>query len=147
MTTQQLQAQQIQAMKSRDTVRPQVIRDIVSQIKNKEIAVGHTLAEDEITTVIQKIKKEVLESIESFTKGNRTDLVAEAKKQLEIVCSFLPPELTDEQLKEEITTILNTNSSIITQNPKAAIGLCMKQLGGKAESSHIMTALTKIQSS
>jgi len=147
MTTAQLQAEQITAMKSKDTLRLQVIREILAQIKNKEIAIGRELSEEEITTVIQKIKKEALESIDSFTKGKRNDLVEETQKQLHIIVSFLPPELTNEQLQQTIQVILNTNTLVIAKNPKAAIGLCMKELRGKADSARIMEMRTKMQPS
>lgn len=146
MILQQLQAEQITALKSKDALKLQVIRGIISQIKNKEIEKHAPLSEDECLDVIKKIKKEFVESVDSFTKGGRTDLLDEAKKQLAIVSTYLPAEISDEELFSSIKKIINTNASLISQNPKTAIGLCMKELRGKADSSRILSAINTIQS-
>lgn len=139
----QLQAEQISALKSKDTLKLQTIRGIIAQIKNKEIEKRVPLNEDEVLTVIKKTKKELLESIESFTKGGRADLVQESKKQLDIVNAYLPPEMSDEELQKAIQTLIENNKEAIAKNPKAIIGICMKELKSKADSSRILAILNK----
>jgi len=146
MILQQLQAEQITALKSKETLKLQTIRGIIAQIKNKEIDKHAPLSEEECLEVIKKIKKELVESIDSFTKGGRTDLLDETQKQLTIVSAYLPAEISDEEIESSIKTILEKNTALIAQNPKTAIGLCMKELRGKADSSRILSALRKIQS-
>lgn len=87
----------------------------------------------------------MLESIESFTKGGRADLIEESQKQLAIVNAYLPPEMTDEELNKAVATLIENNKEAIAKNPKAIIGICMKELKSKAESSRIMAALQKLQ--
>jgi hypothetical protein len=96
-----------------------------------------------VLDVLKKAKKELLESIESFTKGGRADLIDESKKQLEIVAAYLPAELTDEELEKAVTALIAANQDAIAKNPKAIIGICMKELKSKADSSRIMSALQK----
>ncbi len=146
MILQQLQAEQITALKSKEMLKLQTIRGIISQIKNKEIDKHAPLTEEECLEVIKKIKKEYTESIESFTKGGRTDLLDEVKKQLAIVMAYLPAEISDAELESSVRSILEKNTALIAQNPKTAIGLCMKELRGKADSSRILSALKRIQS-
>jgi len=145
MILQQLQAEQITALKSKESLKLQTIRGIIAQIKNKEIDKGSALTDEEALEVIKKIKKEYTESVDSFTKGGRTELLEEAKQQLAIVTSYLPAEISDEELDTSIKTILEKNVALIAQNPKTAIGLCMKELRGKADSSRILAALKKFQ--
>ena len=144
MLYQQLQAEQITALKSKDTLKLQTIRGIVAQIKNKEIEKKAALNEDEVLSVVKKTKKELLESIESFSKGARADLVEESQKQLAIVNAYLPPELTDEELQKAVQDLVASNKEAIAKNPKAIIGICMKELKSKAESSRILAALQKV---
>jgi len=144
MLYEQLQVEQITALKSKDTLKLQTIRGIIAEIKNGEIEKNAPLSEDEVIALIKKAKKEFLESIESFTKGERTDLIEEAQKQLNIVNAYLPPELTDEELKKAIVTLIENNKDAIAKNPKAIIGICMKELKSKAQSSRILAALQKI---
>lgn len=145
MLYEQLQAQQITALKTKDTLKLLTLRGIIAQIKNKEIDKGGSLTEEEVVAVIRKTKKELLESIESFTKGGRTDLTEESQKQLVIVSAYLPPELTEMELEKEVRTLINANAEAIAKNPKAIIGICMKELKNKAESSRILAALQKVQ--
>lgn len=145
MLYQQLQAEQITALKSKDPLKLQTIRGIIAQIKNKEIEKKAPLSEDEVLVVIKKTKKELLESIESFTKGGRTDLIEESQKQLDIVNTYLPPEMTDEELEKAVSTLIEKNKDAIVKNPKAIIGICMKELKSKADSSRIMAVLQKVQ--
>jgi uncharacterized protein YqeY len=145
MLYQQLQAEQISALKSKDTLKLQTIRGIIAQIKNKEIEKKSELTDDEVLMVLKKVKKELLESIDSFTKGGRTDLIDESKKQLDIVSSYLPPELSDAELEKAVQDLIAANQEAIAKNPKAIIGICMKELKSKAESGRILAALQKVQ--
>ncbi|MFH0773546.1 MAG: GatB/YqeY domain-containing protein [bacterium] len=144
MLYEQLQAEQITALKSKDTLKLQTIRGIIAQIKNKEIEKKAPLSEDEVVGVVKRAKKELLESIESFTKGGRADLIEESQKQLAIVNTYLPPELSDEELQKAVAALIEGNKEAIVKNPKSIIGICMKELKSKAESSRIMAALQKV---
>lgn len=141
MLYEQLQAEQITALKSKDTVKLQTIRGIIAQIKNKEIEKRAPLTEEEVVTVIKKTKKELLESIESFTKGARADLIEESQKQLDIVNVYLPSELSNEELQKAVQALIEGNKDAIAKNPKAIIGICMRELKSKADSSRILAAL------
>lgn len=141
MLKQKLQEEQITALKSKDSQKLSVLRFILAQIKNKEIEKKGELTDEEIILVIKKIAKELKESIEAFKKGGREDLVKENEKQLEIVSSYLPKELSDEELKKEVEKIISQNQDLFNKNPKAIIGVCMKTLRSKADSSRIMKIL------
>lgn len=141
MLRQKLQEDQIQALKTKNQEKLEVLRFLISAIKNKEIEKKSELNDEEIILVIKKIVKEIKESIEAFAKGKRSDLVEKNKKQLEILSQYLPQELTDEQLKKEIEKIIEENKNIYQQNPKAIIGVCMKALKTKADSSRILKIL------
>ena len=145
MIYQQLQSEQITALKSKDSLKLQTLRGIIAQIKNKEIEKKEALSDEEVLTVIKKTKKELLESIESFTKGGRADLTEESENQLKIVNTYLPAELTDEELKKAVQDLYAANTEAIAKNPKAIIGICMKELKSKADSARIMAELQKIQ--
>ncbi|GIW64358.1 MAG: aspartyl-tRNA amidotransferase subunit B [Patescibacteria group bacterium] len=146
MLKQKIQEDQIQALKSGDKDRLDVLRFILSQIKNKEIdknqPSGGELTDEEVILVLKKIAKELKESIEAFKKGGREDLVKENEKQLAVVNQYLPKELSDWQLQQAIEKIIADNKDIFEKNPKAIIGICMKSLRAQADSSRIMKILS-----
>jgi hypothetical protein len=147
MLKQKLQEDQIIALKSGDHDKLNIIRFIISQIKNKEIEKRSELSDDEVILVLKKIAKELNESISAFEKGNRQDLVEENKKQLTIISQYLPQEISDEELKKEIKRIIQENQDLYQKNPKAIIGICIKQLKSKADSSRIIKILSAYENS
>jgi len=147
MLKQKLQEDQIIALKSGDHDKLNIIRFIISQIKNKEIEKRGELSDDEVILVLKKIAKELNESISAFEKGNRQDLVEENKKQLAIISQYLPQEISDEELKKEIKRIIQENQDLYQKNPKAIIGICIKQLKSKADSSRIIKILSAYENS
>lgn len=136
-----LQADQLAAMKSGDKKTVETLRFILAQIKNKEIDKRADLTEEEVVATLRKQVKEIQESIDAFVKGNRTDLVTEYEAQKKIAQHYLPAEMSDEALTAEVKKIIGTNSAIAAQNPKAIIGVVMKELRGKADPARIMTAI------
>jgi len=144
MLKSKLQADQIVALKARDQLRLDTIRYIVSQIKNKEIDTQKDISDDEVVSILKKIKKEFHESIDSFTKGGRKDLVDEYQKQLDILLTYLPEEISDEDLMKEVESLVEKNKDLFQQKPQALIGICIKELKSKADSTRIMQALKKL---
>ena len=132
-----LQADQIQAMKAHDTVRLDTLRYILSQIKNKEIDTQKELTDDESTDMIRKEVKRLADSITSFKDAHRDDLASEYEAQKNILEEYLPKELSDDELKEEVNRVIAANQDMFEKNPNAMIGVCIRELKSKAESSRI----------
>lgn len=69
------------ALKQRDSLRVSVLRMLMSSIKYKEVEKGRPLSEDEFHGVVKTLIKQRSESIESFKKGQRLDLVEKEEKK------------------------------------------------------------------
>ena len=156
MLRQKLQDDQIIALKSGDKTKLEILRFILAQIKNKEIdknpPVGGELNDEETLVVIKKVTKELKESIEAFEKGGRKDLSDDSKKQLEIISVYLPAEISDEELYEEVEKVIKENQAVFDNNlpagrqvKSAIIGICMKQLKSKADPGRIMKVLSSYE--
>ncbi len=149
MLRQKLQDDQIIALKSGDKTKLEILRFILAQIKNKEIdknpPAGGELNDEETLAVIKKVTKELKESIEAFEKGGRKDLSDDSKKQLEIISLYLPAEISDEELYDEVKKVIKANQTVFDNNKKAIIGICMKQLKSKADPSRIMKVLSSYE--
>ncbi|MCX7997061.1 MAG: GatB/YqeY domain-containing protein [Patescibacteria group bacterium] len=145
MLKQQLQADQVAAMKSGDKFTLGVIRYIISQLKYREIEKKSELTDDEVVQVLRKQIKELTEAIEGAKKANRSEIVEENEKQIAIIRKYMPPELTDSEIEAEILKIQDTHKLKIQENPKAIIGLAMGALRSKADPARIQAALRKLQ--
>jgi uncharacterized protein YqeY len=90
------------ALKSGDKVRVVILRMIKSTIKNREIEKGEALGNDEIEGVFRTFVKRAKESIEQFSKAERTDLVEKEKAELAIIQAYLPSQLSEAEPREII---------------------------------------------
>jgi uncharacterized protein len=97
-----------EALKQRDSVRVSILRMLLASIKNKEVEKIRALTQEEFYALVKTSVKQHLESIESFKKGNRQDLVEKEEKELEILKGFLPAALSDEELSKEIEEAIQT---------------------------------------
>jgi uncharacterized protein len=87
------------AMRTKDTGRRDVLRYLRSEVKNAEIEKGRELTDEEVLGVIQRQIKQRRESIEQFQKGNRQDLVDAENAQIQILETYLPPQLDQAELE------------------------------------------------
>lgn len=144
MICQKLQDEMVAALKNKDSLRLNTLRFAIAKIKNKEIEKKAELDDNETIDVLKKVARELKESIEVFQKAERTELVNENKKQLEIISSYLPSEIGDEELKNEVQKIISQNQELYNKNPKTMIGITIKALKNKADSQRIVKMLQKI---
>ncbi len=94
------------AMKSGDSVRRDVLRLLKSQLRNKEIQLNAALSEDDEIQVLNSAVKTRKESIELYQKGGRNDLVEQERQELEIVQSYLPQALSEEDLNRAVAEVI-----------------------------------------
>lgn len=97
-------------MKARDTVAVDTLRFLISAVKNSAINKYGSEAETKLTDndVLDVVKKQVKthkESIDAFTKAGRKELAENEKAQLVILESYLPKEMSDDELRALLAPI------------------------------------------
>ena len=119
----------IVALKKGDKNRVEVIRGLKSDIKYKEIDKREPLAEEDVLGVLAAAAKRRRDSIELFRQGGRDDLVMKESGELEIITSYLPQQLSDEELQEIVgVTLLE-----IGAKTPADLGKAMKEIMPKVK--------------
>jgi uncharacterized protein YqeY len=127
----QLEAGLKKAMIDKNELELSVFRMVKAAIKNKEIALGHELSEEEIVGVLDSQAKQRRDAIAQYETGNREDLADREKRELAIIDSLLPAKMTE----EEIRTVVKQK---IDQYPEEhdfgkVMGIVMAELKGKAD--------------
>jgi len=126
-----------EAMKAKDETKTAVIRQIKTAVMNAEIKAKKEMTDDDIVSVIFSLSKAHNESIESFTKGNRPELAEKEKQELEIIMSYLPKQLTDDELREIVKeTIAAVNAQSAKEMGKV-MGAVMPKVKGRADGTKI----------
>lgn len=134
------------ALKENKKSELKVLRYLLSQIKDKEIEQKRKeLTDSEIFNLINIHIKKLEEGIEFFQKANRKELVIQNEQEISILKKYLPKQLSEEKLSEEIEKIINENKNITS--PKILIGLAIKKLQGKTDNKRIsQMVLAKLKS-
>lgn len=142
---QQIQTDLVQALKAKDAARLGTLRLIVSQVKYKEIAVQHTLTDEETIAVVRKQVKELEEAATMYKSAGREDLYAENVAQIAVMREYLPPEMSDGDLEVLMREYLQAHRSEHDANPRAFTGKLVQALRSKAQADRIVKMYQKIQ--
>ena len=101
-----LQTDLVQAMKTHDETKKWVIKMIKAAIQLAEVAKGKELDQDEIMAIIQKEIKTRQEAKADAEKAHRDDLVAQADQEIACLKTYLPAQLSAEELKELVRSVI-----------------------------------------
>ncbi len=134
-----------QAMKAGEKERLGTIRMLLAALKNASIEKRQELEESEILTVIQREVKQRKNAMEEYFKGKRDDLVEQAKKEIAVLESYLPQQMSDEELGNLVQKVIGE----IKATPKEfgkVMGKLMPMVQGKAEGNRVQAAVKKLLS-
>lgn len=132
MLREKIKTELVAAMKAKDEGKTSVLRLINSSIKDKDIAArpaGKTdgISDDEILQLLQSMIKQRKESIELYEKGNRADLVAKEKAEIDVISSFLPAQMDDAAIEAAIKQVIQETGASSMKD----MGKVMGSLRGK----------------
>ena len=117
-------------MKAGEAEKRDVLRMLSSAIKNKEIEKRIELTDEQALEVIASEVKKRRESITQFMAGNRPELAAKEEAEINILATYLPAQLGEEELKKIVTeTLAGMDKSDVGGAMKAV----MAKVKGKAD--------------
>ncbi|MFO7918414.1 MAG: GatB/YqeY domain-containing protein [Anaerolineae bacterium] len=134
------------AMREGDQLRKDAIRMIRAAIKNREIERQQEITDEEITELISQEVKRRKEAIEMFEKGGREDLVDREKAQLEILLSYMPEQLSREEIEKVVQDIVEDMNATSIRQLGPVMGKAMEELKGRAEGSVVNEVAREILS-
>ena len=122
------------AMKKRESLKIATLSFLRSQLKNIAIEKKEDKLDDsDIIAAIKKQVKQRLDSIEKFKSGGRQDLVEKEQNEVEILKSYLPKELSREEIEKVVDEVIVN----IGANTMKDMGKVMKevisQVAGRAD--------------
>jgi len=112
------------AMKIGDEVSKRTIRMVLTSIKLAEVEKGTEVSESDLASILQKEIKIRKEAMQDAEKGNRPDLVEANLAEISVLESFLPKQLSEDELVALINQVI---SQVGASNP-ADMGKVMKVL-------------------
>ena len=128
-----LKAAQKDAMRARDKLRLGTIRLILAALKQIEVDERIELDEARIIAVLDKMQKQRRDSITQYDAAGRDDLSEVEKNELEVIKSFLPTQLTDQEIDQLIDNAIADTGADSMQAMGKVMGVLKPQLQGRAD--------------
>lgn len=130
-----------QAMLAKKKDELTALRSIKSMIMLAETEKGASseLSTDSEMKLLMKAAKQRKESAELYAKEGRQDLADKESFEYEIISRYLPKALSEEELKEKISEIINSVGATSSADMGKVMGVATKQLAGLAEGKMIAT--------
>tara|TARA_B100000941_G_C28440898_1_gene519574 strand:- start:727 stop:1167 length:441 start_codon:yes stop_codon:yes gene_type:complete len=134
-------------MKSGEKRKVEIIRFILSHLINEEKEKKRDLETSEVIQTLKRLLKRNQESFDQFNKAGRNDLASKEKEEMEVIQSYLPEEISEEDVIKIIKeTIASSGASSIKDMGKV-IGLIKKSHGDNVDmslvSKHVKSLLNQ----
>lgn len=123
----------IEAMKAHQEEKLSVLRMLKTSIHNAEIQKKIDLADEDILGVIQGQIKSRQDSITMYEKGNRPELAAKEKSEIEILKAYLPEQMTEDEVRQIIQKAVSDTGASSIQDMGKVMAQIMPQVKGKAD--------------
>ena len=136
MSKKQLQENLKQSMLAKTELKTSVLRMLLSAINYYEInkgGAGYEASEEDVLAVIQKEVKQRKDSIEQFKAGNRTDLADKEQKELEILQTYLPAQMGEEEIRTLVKEAISQTGATSISDMGKVMGALMPKIKGKAD--------------
>ena len=136
------------AMKAKDTTALESLRAVKAAILLAQTESGkqESLSEDQEMKLLQKLVKQRKDSATLYAEQGRDDLATPELEQVSIISQFLPAQLSEEDLKNNIADIINQTGASSVKDMGKVIGLASKQLAGKADGKAIANVVKELLS-
>ncbi len=133
-----------QALRKGDKTRLSVLRLLISNINNAQIAKGASVDEGDIVAVINKQARQHRESIDSFRKGDRLDLVKKEEAELAVLLEYLPQQMSKEEIMAVARKVIGEIGARGPGDKGKVMSKLMPQLKGKAQGAEINAVVTEL---
>ena len=121
------------SMKEKDTIKKNTVQSIRAAVLQIEKDKQVTLDDDGVIEVISKELKRRKDVLPDYEKSGRDDLIADLKKEIEIVMAYLPSQLSHDELDEIVKNAVETTGASSMKDMGKIMQAVMPQIKGRAD--------------
>lgn len=132
----------LEALRSKDQKRLKVLRSLKAALKYKQIEKKEKLSDDEAISVLKAQVKSRKQAIELYEQGNRPELAANEKYEIEVIESFLPKPLSEEALQLAVDEVITELAASSMKDMGKVMTSLKEKLGNQADGK-ILSKLVK----
>nr|WP_315518120.1 GatB/YqeY domain-containing protein [uncultured Campylobacter sp.] len=122
-----------EAMKAKDEFKRDTLRTLNAALKQVEVDQRIEMTDEIVLPLLQKEIKKRADSVELYLKGEREDLAKKEQSEIELIKTYLPAQLSDDELKEKIKSIIEK----VGKNLGAVMKMAKDEIGASAEAKRI----------
>lgn len=134
---QEIQKDSISAMKSGNRVESDILKMVLTSLKNALIAKPgeEKLSSEEEMKIVYSESKKLKDSIEQYKKADRKDLIAREEEQLKCIMKYLPEQAGRGDIEKIVGKVIEQVNASGMGDMGRVMGIVMKDLQGKADGS------------
>lgn len=125
------------SMRNKESLRKSVITMIRASVKQKEVDDRVDVTDDDVIELIAKQLKQRNDALVEFEKAEREDLITQTKAEIEILASYLPQQLTDEELEAVVRDAITEVNAQSMKDMGKIMGKVMAVAKGKVDGKRI----------
>ena len=138
MIREQIKAKLIESMKAKDEQTTGTLRLINAAIKDKDIEARpkgnpNGIDDSAVMSLLQSMVKQRKESIEMYRQGHRDDLAAKEQAEVDIIQSFLPQQMTEEEMKVAIRDVITQTGATSVKDMGKVMGTVKAKYAGRMD--------------
>lgn len=131
------------AMKEKDTVRKNAIQMVRAAILQVEKDQRIELNDDDINEVILKEVKKRKDSLSEIENSNRQDIIEDLKREISLLMSYLPKQLSDDELEKLINEVISDIGASTMKDMGKVMGAIQPKVKGRADNKRISTIVKR----
>lgn len=136
-----------EAMRAKDEAALRTLRAIKAAILlEKTSGSGAEISEQDEIKMLQKLAKQRRDSLDIYIQQNRNDLAEKEKEELAIIEKFLPAQLSEEELKQELQKLIAELGVTTPAEMGKVMGAATKALAGRADGKAISAMVKSLLS-
>ncbi len=136
-----------EAMRAKDTIKRDTLRNIHAAIKQIEVDERRELSDTDVEKILMKYAKQREDAIVQFKEAGRDDLVAKDEAELELVKSYLPEPMSDSELEAALRDIVSDLGASSMKDMGKVMGAAKSAIGSRADGGRINQIVKKLLAS
>ena len=120
-------------MKSGDKIKTNILRTLLSTLKEKQIEKKEDINEDEYLSIIKRLVKQLKESADAYQKAGRSELYEKEVSELDILKEYLPEILSEQQTLDLVKEVIGETSANSLSDMGKVMSLIMQKSNGKVD--------------
>jgi hypothetical protein len=124
----------------------EILKMALASIKNAQIESDKELTDKDVQKILRSEVKKIKDSIEQFEKMKRDDLVAKEVIQLEVLQSYLPQPMSEDEVRKVVEAKIKELNAESMKDMGKVMGVVMKELEGKADGNTVKDIVQDILS-